>query len=94
MWIGFMTLIYLKADEVTRDPCSICAEYLGEKVTCSTGSLYIQKRTYFEDGTIEQGSVLSKEEIFGDIFNLSGIEDEIFNSTEEGIVINERTLED
>ena len=38
LWLGLMLLFYLKADEVTKDPCSVCANKLGEKVTCSAQS--------------------------------------------------------
>jgi len=34
-WLGIMALFYLKADEVTKHPCSICAEKQGTNVMCS-----------------------------------------------------------
>ena len=38
LFFGVMTLLYLKADEVTKDPCSICAERYGEPVVCTLPS--------------------------------------------------------
>jgi len=38
MWLGVMVLFYLKADETTKNPCSICAEKIGEAVECRVGS--------------------------------------------------------
>ncbi len=49
MFIIFMVVIFLKADEVTRDPCSICAERMGEEVNCYVGNL---QRTYYLNETI------------------------------------------
>jgi len=34
-WIGIMTLFFLKADEVTKHPCSICSQKQGEQVLCT-----------------------------------------------------------
>ena len=44
-----MVVIYVKADEVTRDPCSICAEKIGQEVNCYVGDL---QRTYYPNKTI------------------------------------------
>lgn len=52
MWVGFMTFYYLKADEITRDPCSICSERMGEEVTCTVGDYIPKKRVYFPNGTV------------------------------------------
>ena len=35
-WLGLMTLFYLKADEVTKNPCQVCSKRLGENVLCSS----------------------------------------------------------
>lgn len=48
------TLFYLKADEVTKDPCSICAKKLGEKVNCRTNDLQPIVRDYYPNFTITQ----------------------------------------
>jgi len=51
MWLGIMGLLYLKADEVTKQPCSVCAYKMGENVICYMKDSPI-KRTYFTDGLI------------------------------------------
>jgi hypothetical protein len=35
MWLGVMVLFYLKTDEVTKNPCQICAKQQGVNVICS-----------------------------------------------------------
>ena len=50
VFLVLMTFLYLKADEVTRDPCSICAERMGEEITCYTKGTVPITRTYFPDG--------------------------------------------
>jgi len=55
MWIGVMTLFYLKADEVTKDPCSICSKYMGEEVICTSmvlGNTVPARRIYYPNGTV------------------------------------------
>lgn len=52
IWGSIWVLLYLKADEVTKDPCSVCAKFHGEDVTCSVGKTYIVKRIYHENGSI------------------------------------------
>jgi len=50
MWISIMVLFFLKADEVTKDPCSVCAKRMGENVTCTlAGQGFTLKRTYTPD---------------------------------------------
>lgn len=51
MFIIFMTLLYLKADEITHNPCEICAQKSGEMVICSLGS---QARIYYPNLTTER----------------------------------------
>jgi len=57
MWVGLMVLFYLKADEVTKDPCSICAERLGELIICRTtfGDAIPVSRYYYPNFTIVEG---------------------------------------
>jgi len=52
IFLVLMILIYLKADEITRDPCSICAERIGENVVCLTQSTPQLERTYYTNGSI------------------------------------------
>lgn len=51
IWFSAFALIYLKADEVTKDPCGICAKKMGEQVICSVGDI---SRTYYTNGTVEE----------------------------------------
>lgn len=39
MFLVFMALIYFKADELTHNPCQLCAKKMGENVYCSVGDL-------------------------------------------------------
>lgn len=36
VWGSLFTLFWLKTDEITKNPCKICAEKLGEDVMCWT----------------------------------------------------------
>lgn len=55
IFLIFMLVIYLKADEVTKDPCSICSEKMGEKVVCTIGGFIPQQRVYYPNGSICEG---------------------------------------
>jgi len=56
MWCGIMTLFYLKADEVTKNPCSVCANKIGESIYCYTSSgMFFQSKTFYPNYTIEVG---------------------------------------
>ncbi len=52
MWIGLMVFYYLKADEVTKDPCSICSARFNENVICTMGGVIPLSRVYYPNGTI------------------------------------------
>jgi len=52
MWIGIMVFFYLKSDEITKDPCSICSKKMGEEVICYTQGSIQLKRTYYLNGSI------------------------------------------
>lgn len=54
MWLGIMIFFYLKADEVTRDPCSICSEKMGDKVICTLTGFTPLTRVYYPNGSVEQ----------------------------------------
>lgn len=54
IWASLWLLFYLKADEVTKDPCSICAKKMGEKVTCQTNTVIPAYRVYYPNGSIAQ----------------------------------------
>ena len=53
MWLGIMTLFYLKADEVTKSPCQVCANKLNNDVVCSIqNGGEIRQRVYYPNFTI------------------------------------------
>jgi len=52
IWFSLLSFWFLKADEITKDPCSICAERHGEKILCTTNGIYPITRSYETNGTI------------------------------------------
>lgn len=65
VWASLLTFFYLKADEVTKDPCRVCSERMGEKVVCTTGDVFKAVRTYYPNGSVVQESdkVLRKQPV-------------------------------
>jgi len=51
IWISLLGFFYLKADEITKDPCSICADNYGFPVVCYVNEDSI---TYFPNGSIKE----------------------------------------
>jgi len=65
VWGSLLTFWYFKADEITRDPCSICAERMGEKVTCRINNYSplapTPERNYYPNGsTLDVNNPLTK----------------------------------
>jgi len=54
MFVVFMALIYFKADELTHNPCQLCAEKMGESVYCRVGDL---QRTFNPDFSVVDSSL-------------------------------------
>ena len=54
MFVVFMTLIYFKADELTHNPCQLCAEKMGESVYCYSGQ---SQRTFNPDFSVVDGPI-------------------------------------
>ena len=53
MWLLLLGFFYLKADEVTKNPCSVCAKKQQENVVCSVGSIGgIVSRTYYTNYSV------------------------------------------
>lgn len=52
IFLSIMTLFYLKADEVTKDPCSICAERYEEPVVCILPGTTPIERIFFPNETV------------------------------------------
>ena len=54
VWLSLLAFFYIKTDEITKDPCSICANKSGENVFCTaygSGAIPVT-RTYYPNGTI------------------------------------------
>jgi len=49
MFLVFMLVIFLKANELTHNPCQLCAEKMGEQVTCYSGTM---QRIYYPNFTV------------------------------------------
>lgn len=39
IWILFIAFLYFKAEEITKDPCNLCAKRLGKDITCNVAEL-------------------------------------------------------
>lgn len=44
--IGFL---YLKADEITKHPCEVCASSIGKNIICTTTGFYPITKTFYSD---------------------------------------------
>lgn len=64
MWAGFMIFYYLKADEITRDPCSICSERMGKDVSCILQQPYPVTKTYYPNGSYSDNTEEIKRQIY------------------------------
>ena len=54
MWLGIMVLFYLKADEVTKHPCQICAKEMDKNLEFYVGFPgSMSKRVYYPNFTVE-----------------------------------------
>jgi hypothetical protein len=71
VWGSIFTLLYLKADEVTKDPCSICAKQMGENIYCTISGVYPVTRTYTPDGNISDNLDDVKKKIYSEGENYS-----------------------
>jgi len=84
IWASFLAFLWVKADEITKDPCSICANKTDTTVMCTKfalGSIPVNK-FYYPNGTetTNRGEIEdminreSKKDIYGNInfnsFNL------------------------
>lgn len=53
IWFSILLLLFLKADEVTKDPCSICAKRHGKEVSCTIGEWRISEAIYYPNQSIK-----------------------------------------
>lgn len=51
VWSTLIIFYFIKADEVTRDPCSICAERMGKDVVCTMMQTHPVSKTYYPNGS-------------------------------------------
>lgn len=52
MWLLFMVFFFLKAEEITNNPCEVCAKKLNKDVYCSiNGAGKIISRTFYPNLT-------------------------------------------
>jgi hypothetical protein len=60
IWGSFLLFVWLKTDEITKDPCSVCAKRMGEVYSCYgvSGTKPMQPITFYPNGTISQTSVI------------------------------------
>lgn len=55
IWMGIMLLVYLKLEEITIDPCSICSRRMGEQVKCTLHDSVIPlSMDFYPNGTINK----------------------------------------
>lgn len=68
MWLGFMGFFYLKADEITKDPCSICSNRFDDTISCTTheGVAPITKKWY-PNWTVTDNSKEVVKEVYKEI---------------------------
>ena len=74
IFFTFMAFLYLKADEITKHPCSICAEKVGYKVDCYAQGYNLYKRSFYSNGSIEdfkEGGYIGEELFYDNYYNLS-----------------------
>ena len=53
IFLVFMAFLFIEAEAIKKNPCSICAEKIGEDVTCTiAGSFRPITRTFHVDGSV------------------------------------------
>lgn len=52
MWILFMVFFFMKAHEITTDPCTVCSERYSEAVVCTIGGTIPVSRNFYPNGTV------------------------------------------
>ena len=69
VWSSLLGFFYMKADEITKDPCSICAEKMCEDVVCTTQTFIPARKIYYSNGSIIEEITEVKQD-YSDLFNL------------------------
>ena len=52
IWFTIFYMLWAKADEVTKDPCAVCSERMGEQVVCTIGEAIPVSRYYYPNGSL------------------------------------------
>lgn len=64
IWLTLLAFYFMKADEITRDPCSICAEKMGSEVVCTIMQTHPVSKTYYPNGSSDD----NLDEVAGKVF--------------------------
>lgn len=55
IWGSMFTFLYLKYDEITKHPCTLCAEKVGNGILCTTQSLDAETKLFLPNGSVWSG---------------------------------------
>lgn len=74
IWSSLLGFWYLKAEEISKDPCAICAKKMADKVTCTIGGTVPIARYYYPNGSIyeDRPLVVNPNPGINWSFNLNG----------------------
>lgn len=84
IWFSLLTFWWIKAEEITNDPCSICASKQGENVYCTMQSTIPITKTYYPNYTTTTNEEQIKK-IVGEVIDKNNNK-ELFNFTLEEFV--------
>lgn len=51
VWGSIFAMLWIKADEVTKDPCGVCAKKLGTEVTCTISGFQSINKIFYPNFT-------------------------------------------
>jgi hypothetical protein len=62
VWFSLLAFWWVKADAISKDPCSACAERFNEKVVCTIyrdefNFVKVAERNYYPNGTISDVNI-------------------------------------
>ena len=64
IWSSVFILLWKKGTALQTDPCSLCAEFMGENVFCTTQTTIPLTRAYYPNG-----SIIDNEQMIREIIN-------------------------
>ncbi len=53
IWGSLFWYFISYGNAISTDPCSVCAEQMGEKVHCTAGNTVISEKTFYPNGSID-----------------------------------------